>query len=121
MKIKQPNVFPKDLVKWVSNVREKPLANSLQRCIISSIADVTNEFDFESVTQDIVDSYDEQYFDLFEMGNKKEGMVYFRLARLALAAIEMRKENVERALYEYLAFVDWDNHSELIESLEGNL
>ncbi len=120
MKFKKPNAFPPEIVNWVSDVRKKPLAKSLRECIISSISTI-DEFEFGSVSKDVVDALDNQYFDLVEKGSKTEGKVYFRLARLALAAVEIEAGNVENAFYEYLAFVDWENLEDLISSLESNL
>ena len=71
MKLRKPNVFPQELAKWVSNVRERHLAKSLQLCIISSISITTDEFDFESVSKEVVKSFDNHYFDLAEKGSKK--------------------------------------------------
>jgi len=117
MKIKLPNLFPNELVDLVSKTRKPLLLVALQDCIIASITSSTNFYDFESVTLDSVEALDNQYFDLSEEGKKEESFEFFRLARLAQAAVEIKSGNIENSLYEYKTYLGEDQLDELLSCL----
>ena len=120
MKLRQPDLFPTKLVDFLSKVSKDSLRDVLIACISSSITSTTNLFDYEYVNLDMVKILDKKALDLLEKG-RNDYMKSYRLARLASAAVTIKLNFVELALYDYTIYYGKENINELIAHLQKKL
>jgi hypothetical protein len=119
MKLKYPNIFPDELVRWVKKIRKQSLKAILKRRIESALAESLPAQNMQTISQEDVDALDEQYFNLEEQGNNMESKEYFHKARLAAAAVELQAGELERALYECFHAQEEGNVDKFIALLEN--
>ena len=102
MKVVKVDLFPEELARWLSERDTATVRKSLEQCICRACSATAPPISVSKITKAEVDTLDDRYFDLQERGDADASLRAFQLARLAAAALALRSDDLEGAVYEFL-------------------